>query len=118
MNNVKSAITRHNSHIIRKSMPQDENMNSCNCRSNSKCPLNGQCMKNNIVYKATVTADNTNTMHYIGMTANTFKERFRNHTISFRNKKYANETELSKHIWKLKEKKRTLHHNMVDFKTR
>ena len=38
------------------------------------------------------------------MTASTFKERYRNHVKSFQNKKYSNETELSKHIWDLKEK--------------
>ena len=40
------------------------------------------------------------------MTANPFKERYRNHTKSFKDKKYANETELSKYIWDLKEKER------------
>jgi hypothetical protein len=37
------------------------------------------------------------------MTATTFKERYANHTSSFRHKKDSNKTELSKHIWKLKE---------------
>ena len=41
--------------------------------------------------------------HYIGMTPNTFKERFRNHMKSFNHKKYSNETELSKYVWHLKE---------------
>jgi hypothetical protein len=61
-------------------------------------------MTNNIIYKATVKTNNTNdTKHYIGMTATTFKERYANHTSSFRHKKYSNKTELSKYIWKLKE---------------
>jgi hypothetical protein len=37
------------------------------------------------------------------MTATTFKERYANHTSSFRHEKDSNKTELSKHIWKLKE---------------
>jgi hypothetical protein len=37
------------------------------------------------------------------MTATTFGERDANHTSSFRHKKDSNNTELSKHIWKLKE---------------
>ena len=41
--------------------------------------------------------------HQIGMTATTFKERYANHTSSFRHKKDSYKTELSKHIWKLKE---------------
>jgi hypothetical protein len=32
------------------------------------------------------------------MTATTFKERYANHTSSFRHKKDSNKTELSKHI--------------------
>ena len=39
------------------------------------------------------------------MTASTFKERHRNHIKSFQHKKYANNTELSKYIWELKENK-------------
>ena len=45
------------------------------------------------------------TKHYIGMTSSTFKERYRNHIKSFTHKKYSNETELSKHIWHLKQNK-------------
>ena len=40
--------------------------------------------------------------NYIGMRANDFEERFRNHQKSFRDPTYSKETELSKHIWKLK----------------
>ena len=39
------------------------------------------------------------------MTSSTFKERYRNHIKSFTHKKYSNETELSKHIWHLKQNK-------------
>ena len=78
-------------------------------------------MTNNIIYKATVTTNNTNdSKHYIGMTATTFKERYANHTSSFRHKKDSNKTELSKHIWKLEENcpDYNLYHQMVNFKTR
>ena len=48
----------------------------------------------------------SNTSHsYIGMCSGPFKLRYNNHTKSFRNKTYANETELSKFVWELKEKK-------------
>ena len=36
------------------------------------------------------------------MTANSFKEGYRNHIKSFKDGKYSNETELSKYIWDLK----------------
>ncbi len=54
-------------------------------------------MTKGIVYKST--------KHYIGMTVSTFKERYRNHIKSFNHKRYSNDTELSKYIWKLKDNK-------------
>ena len=70
------------------------------------CPLQNKCMNKDIVYKATISTSNTNdTKHYIGMPSNAFKERYSNHIKSFTHKKYSNETELSKHIWHLKQNK-------------
>ena len=46
----------------------------------------------------------TNTSSYVGMTGNNFKTRYYNHIKSFKNKRYKNETELSKYIKKHKEK--------------
>ena len=40
---------------------------------------------------------------YIRLTATHFKTRYRNHQMSFRHEKRRNETELSKHLWQLKE---------------
>ena len=63
-------------------------------------------MNKDIVYEATISTSNANdTKHYIGMTSSTFKERYRNHIKSFTHKKYSNETELSKHVWDLKQNK-------------
>ena len=53
----------------------------------------------------TTTEDQT-TRQCIGMTSNAFKNRFRNHQKSFRDKKHQNDTKLSKFIWSLKEKKK------------
>ena len=79
---------------------------NCNCRNKEACPLQNKCMNKDIVYKATISTSNANdTKHYIGMTSSTFKERYRNHIRSFTHKKYSNETELSKHIWHLKQNK-------------
>ena len=55
-----------------------------------------------VVYQATVTTQDAQET-YIGLTANQFKERYRNHQTSFRHVKRRNETELSKHLWKLKD---------------
>ena len=106
MSNVKSIITSHNTRIIRKSQPQDISAENCNCRNKHACPLQNKCMSKDIVYNATISTGNTqDTKHYIGMTSNTFKERYRNHIKSFTHKKYSNETELSKHVWQLKQNK-------------
>ncbi len=106
MTNVKSIISKHNTRIIRKSKPQCEVIDPCTCREKKTCPLQEQCMTKGIVYNVTITTSNTNsTKHYIGMTASTFKERYRNHIKSFNHKRYSNDTELSKYIWKLKDNK-------------
>ncbi len=84
MNNVKSIISKHNTRITGKSKPECEVIDPCTCRDKKTCPLQEKCMTKDIVYKATVTTSNTNsTKHYIGMTASTFKERYRNHGNSF-----------------------------------
>ena len=63
-------------------------------------------MTRNVVYKAEVTStDDNTTQTYIGVTANDFKTRYRNHLKPLRNEKYKHETELSKHVWNLKKKK-------------
>ena len=49
------------------------------------------------------TPDDGRTRRYIGMTDNSFKERYRNHKKSFDHHIYARETELSKFAWELKE---------------
>ena len=46
----------------------------------------------------------TNTSSYVGMTGNSFNTRYYNHITSFKNKRYKTKTELSRYIWKLKEK--------------
>ena len=78
------------------------------------CPLQNKCMSKDIVYKATVITNNTqDTKHYIGMTSNTFKERYRNHIKSFTQKIFKRngtfETRLA-----LKTKQNRFHHKMVN----
>ena len=58
----------------------------------------------NAIYQATVKRDDTNeTETYIGLTENTFKVRYNNHTSSFRNANKKHATELNKYIWQLKD---------------
>ena len=105
MRNVKSVIQRHNSRALQQSQQNtDTPQRQCNCRVKANCPLNGECLAASIVYQAEVTTQNQ-THTYIGMTGGPFKQRFYNHTKSFKHKTHENETELAKHIWELKEKK-------------
>ena len=62
----------------------------------------GNCNEESIIYQAEVTSQTT-TETYIGLCDTSFKLRYRNHTSSFRNERYRNATELSKHVWNLKD---------------
>ena len=111
MNNTKQIIDNHNRRIL--SPPQanvtatttaTEINKTCNCRQKNTCPLDRNCLQPSVIYQATVTHRNSNkTETYIGLTENEFKTRYRNHTASFRHAKHKNSTELSKHIWNLKD---------------
>ena len=80
-----------------------KNQKLCNCRNANECPLNNVCLTKDLVYQAEVTTkDQSDRKTYIGMTATTFKDRYRNHKKSFDDIKHENDTELSKHVWKLK----------------
>ena len=102
MKNVKTTISNHNTRIRSTEPTATEEIN-CNCRKKDECPLQKKCLTRAIVYQAEVKShDNGETKRYIGVTAREFKHRYRNHKKSFELQRYANETELSKHIWKLK----------------
>ena len=61
------------------------NTKPCNCRTKSKCPANPDKV-------------------YLGTAEGDFKKRYHNHAKSFRNKRYTNDTSLSKYIWEIDEK--------------
>ena len=67
--------------------------------------MNGNCLKSSIIiYQATVaTNDSKPPQTYIGFTENSFKKSFTNFRNSFKDGKKKLSTELSKHVWKLKE---------------
>ena len=59
-----------------------------------RMPITKQCLLDNVVYEVKITTpDDEKTKRCIGMTANLFKERFRNHKKSFDHQIYARETE-------------------------
>ena len=76
----------------------------CSCRNRQNCPLQGNCLKTNMVYQATISSKEEPEVvkHYIGVTKKQFKTRFASHKYSFNNEKQKGNTELSKWYWHLK----------------
>ena len=102
MPNMEAVLRNNNTRVINESKPASANMEMCSCRDANTCPLNGQCLKSCIVYKATVKKVSGD-VSYLGVSERPFKERYNNHTKAFRNRQYEKDTELSKLIWKLKD---------------
>ena len=73
----------------------------CNCRNKDNCPLDGECLTPNIIYRADITTDNDHKYYYVTSEA-TFKHRHSNHTRDFKHVKYQHSTDLAKYIWQLK----------------
>ena len=100
MPNMKSMISRHNKFILNSEQPINA---GCNCRVKADCPLEGKCLTDGVIYQASVTADNKEFI-YIGSCSTSFKDRYRDHACSFNNSRYKTKTELSNHVWELKDK--------------
>ncbi len=110
MPNMKTIISSHNKKLLSQKTQTPaptQQPKTCNCRKRKECPLEGQCLQTNVIYQATVTTQTT-TETYVGLATN-FKERYRNHKTSFRHENRRNETELSKHIWSLKDANKPFH---------
>ena len=72
------------------------------------CPLKNNCLTSSVVYNANITIESDTTgKNYIGLTEGTFKQRYAQHKLSFRNRNYSNSTQLSKHIWTLNDSSTT-----------
>ena len=94
--NMEQIISSRNSKILAPPASDDR---SCSCPKNASCPLDGKCLSENIVYQATVKT-HTQTDTYIGLCSTDFKKRLAVHKHSFISED--NQTSLSKHIKKLK----------------
>ena len=104
MNNVGSIIRSHNTKVLCPSNNSPSTPpRTCNCRRAGECPLNGKCLTECIVYKATVSVPTRPARVYYGLTEGPFKTRFTNHKASFRSEHHRKETELSKYMWELKD---------------
>ena len=101
---MKTIITNHNKNILGKK--PSINKSHCNCRNKEAYPLNGQRQIGEVVYESTLSSNQPNYKEkkYFGIAEESFKGRLYNHSLSFRNDLYKNDTELSKELWKIKMK--------------
>ena len=97
-NNMKTIINNHNKHILSLNDDREDKKQNCNCRNKQSCPLQEQCQTDALVYKATITTDNSKA-EYIGSTETTFKTRYNNHKSSFKHQSKSNQTKLATHYW-------------------
>ena len=101
--NLQTIIKKHNRKILETSKTHFME-NNCNCRKKNDCPLKNNCLTSSFVYNTNITTESDITgNNYIGLTERTFKQRYTQHRLSFRNRNYSNSMELSKHIWTLKD---------------
>ena len=71
MPNTKSKISTHN----KKLNKPNPNIRKCNCINKNTCPLNENCLLENILYQATIKSEKKNYQpkNYKGISENTFK---------------------------------------------
>ena len=91
-------MSNHNNRILNTDTTKTAT-NKCNCRDKNNCPLQGNCLQESVVYKATIKTDTT-TETYIGSTETTFKTRYNNHKTSMKYESKAKQTKLSIQYWK------------------
>ena len=97
--NMNAIISAHNQKLLKEENEINKD-SGCNCRNKAECPLEGRCLTNKVVYQATVnTEDDNKTESYVGITGNTFKQRWLQHKSSFKLEHKQSATTLSQHIW-------------------
>ena len=79
MPNIKTKINAHNREILRN-IPS-KNTKHCNCQQKENCPMNGACLKESLVYYATISCNDKNYQPklYKGSCERSFKKRYSNH---------------------------------------
>ena len=102
MPSVSNIIDGHNKSVIKNQTKTQPKL--CNCRNKDKCPVEGKCKEEEVIYQSTVKTSNNKTESYIGLCATDFKARFANHKSSFIHSHKRNDTELSKYVWSLKDR--------------
>ena len=104
MPNFEAHVKSHNHNVIE---PKDRcNVDKCNCRNKNECPLKGNCLIKNVVYRGNITtANKKHENNYVGMTENDFKGRERYHHYTFQHEDKKTSSQLANYVWDLKTKK-------------
>ena len=105
MPNINGIINRSN--IAKLGTKKHKVIDKCNCRDKVRCPLEGKCKQECVVYKVEVYTDSNNKRDkkiYFGSTQGDFKTRYYNHRTSFSHERYRYSTALSSYVWEIKEK--------------
>ena len=90
MESVISLISRHNKNVLsRANNKKEQEISTCNCRDKDFCPLNGKCLQENVVYKATITTQNES-KEYFGSTGGPFKKSIVSHGLILEIHSYLN----------------------------
>ena len=105
---MKSKINQHNKSVLKTAPgdPVEEPVRTCNCQQGNECPLSNNCLDKDMLYLAELTSDlrNYGTKVYKGICSTAFKDRYGNHKKAFNKEQYKTDSELSKEVWKIKEK--------------
>ena len=60
MNNISSILSTHNKDILNPTQTSF----GCSRRSKDHCPLDGECLTPNIIYRGDITTDNDHKLYY------------------------------------------------------
>ena len=85
MPNIAAIIESNNNKKAQRKRAQ-RNAKNVHCPPRSECPLDGECLAENIVYQATVISQDCRKETYVCFTATSFKARLANHKASFKAK--------------------------------
>ena len=98
MKNMSKIIKVHNKKVTLKQLDERP---KCNCRKKAECPMKGNCLNNDIVYKCDRTIPLPKKV-YLGLAGREWKNCFYSHKLSFKHKRYSRKTSLSSYMWHLK----------------
>ena len=79
MSNIETKINAHNRDILRNT--PSKNAKLCNCQQKENFPMNGACLKESLVYYATISCNDKNykPKPYKGSCETSFKKCYSNH---------------------------------------